>query len=312
MQYVQCSRRCISISEDRIGPGIEFNRRDTCHSAFVNSVGCRPVHPRSIHSVHCRPMFFPRELEFQIFEKAALSSPKDIPRFVLVARRLPRRLQALLYHALTDAVDLGRIPFMNAQKISDILDDPSSNAFAHIQNVMLSDLHGDALDRLLLASPALRNIFLCTMVSEPPTLARLMHLRQLHCRWLDLPYVRRMLPDALSQTCPALTHLAMNDDLPITQHLADEHVWNAAPTLQAIVLLWARQAVFDALLGEDIAILESDVRVVGIFVPNFGMDWQRGCPTEQSFWTAADSWIARRRSGDLHEKAWVVDYATED
>ncbi|CAK5267255.1 unnamed protein product [Mycena citricolor] len=264
-------------------------------------------------------MPLPPELELQIVKTLALACPSEIPRLVLVARRFHVWLQGLLYRTIVNdpECDIEGLPI------------PA----AHTQPLRPPLRRARDWGPVVAACPAVRNVYLgCnTAAGYRALLAGLAHLEQLHCGSFDLPwdanthththththvlgalthlelFDRRTVPLAetrvLARMCPRLTHLAVNDHFPELSEC--EAISKTCPVLEALVLIWPMESEAEELeggdlLGEDVAVGRADVRAVVALLPHAcERDWQQGCLTGMDFWSAADEFIALRRSGGV-------------
>ncbi|KAJ7100933.1 hypothetical protein B0H15DRAFT_464941 [Mycena belliarum] len=272
---------------------------------------------------------FPRELERQIFEIAALSRPTSIPTLVLVAWRVKEWVEPLLYRTLiVDDGDTVWFPsttythriyefrnFCLAVQSDSwpmiINERPLAAHLSVIRNLQICETLEDYWPIVL--CDGLQNLW--TVSLPPASMLEHLLLRRLH-GFLDelfmcLSPTRRFFSQMthLEMFCteehpstwlarlpllPQLSHFSFNyeDLLPICSDLLQ------ACTLLS-VLVYFQWSCYPPYTGPAI----SDIRFVLVGAIHSRSAWLRGIRTGMDYWQRAEMLIAQRRSG-------VIDAST--
>ncbi|KAJ7430239.1 hypothetical protein FB451DRAFT_1500804 [Mycena latifolia] len=265
------------------------------------------------------PPAFPFELERQIFEICALSRIVAIPRLMLVAWRVKQWVEPLFYRTLTIASEdedgprmvKGLPVFPTEVIISAIKTRPATFFRDSVRNVLLHDNLAGAFTAILsvctgvenlstnvkddlsaLASLSLKHLYATVnpifRIFPPahPVFSRLTHLEL-----FDYPDDTTVLLSRLP-LIPQLTHLSFyhHDLLSICPHLLQ--------TCTFLSVLVCHDPWHKFRSGSAAA-LSRDVRFVVMHVNDYLLDWQMGAYTGLDYWTRAESFIAKRRSGEI-------------
>ncbi|KAJ7461194.1 hypothetical protein FB451DRAFT_490414 [Mycena latifolia] len=269
------------------------------------------------------PPAFPPELERQIFEICALSRPVAIPRLMLVAWRVKQWVEPLFYRTLTIASEdedglkmVKGFPVFPTEVIfSAIKTRPATFFRDSVRNLLLHDDLAGAFTAILSVCTGVENLWLTSVEDDlsvlaslplkhlyaildpifrifPPThpvFSRLTHL-ELFDSAVDTTIWSSRLP-----LIPQLTHLAFNDPalLDICPHLLQ------TCTTLSVLVCYDPWRSFRS--GSTVArALSSDVRFVVMNFPDFLLDWRLGAHTGLDYWSRAESFIAKRRSGEIN------------
>ncbi|KAJ7461190.1 hypothetical protein FB451DRAFT_490394 [Mycena latifolia] len=269
------------------------------------------------------PPAFPPELERQIFEICALSRPITIPKLMLVAGRVRQWLEPLFYRTLTiaskDELEIPRpddaFPVVSAENVlSSIKTRPATFFRDSVRNLLLHDKLAGGFTAILSVCTGVENlwltsvkVYLSVLDSLPlkhlyanldpifrifppahPVFSRITHLEL-----FDSPRDTTMWSSRLP-LIPQLTHLSFNKHalLDICPHLLQ------TCTLLSVLVCHDPGRSFRS--GSAVAqALSSDIRFVVMHVNDFLLDWQMGAYTGLDYWTRAESFIAKRLSGEI-------------
>ncbi|KAJ7136389.1 hypothetical protein C8R43DRAFT_613951 [Mycena crocata] len=280
---------------------------------------------------------FPEDLEREIFELSARSRPSAIPKLMLVAWRVKTWVEPLLYRTITvpmdssnSAVKVGGIPIHRRKTLVDIIrtkppelfsrnvrnlligfsgtvdNEPIISACCNVENLWIAsdDLH--ALLPLLARMP-LKHLY-CPVERlfgsqrdiqfTHPIFARITHLE------LFDTFEGNFLPEFWSDigVIPNLTHLAVSKTsfLPLCLNLLRSH-----DSLRIVVALrlddgdTANLAEDHELFGD----LVQDLRFVTMSCFFDLKDWQMGCHVGVDYWSRAEDFVGKRKSGEIHPSA---------
>ncbi|KAF7357101.1 hypothetical protein MSAN_01304200 [Mycena sanguinolenta] len=261
----------------------------------------------------------PPELEYKIFEIAALARPTWIPSLMLVARRVKLWVEPLLYRvvflkddeAMTELRNLC-LPTFTASA----LQQTSTHLLQHVKHLMFDD-DGLRQTETTLASwvPACTGIInlyaqincapailpsligftniryltidvnaLCGLAVPFPLFTTVTHLELLAFETTGLAHVCENI-----SSIPQLTHVALNPRLDLRlSHAA----LCANKRLECIVFL-SSQASLDGS-----PLLEDD-RFVCIKEGRYELDWLNGAVFGDDYWALADAFLAARRAGTI-------------
>ncbi|KAJ7656823.1 hypothetical protein DFH06DRAFT_1198679 [Mycena polygramma] len=240
--------------------------------------------------------YLPLELERHIFELCALSRPVGIPILMLVAWRVKKWVEPLLYRCLTVGYtqSMKGYPFLACRPFLD-------NAIRYlrtvlsvctgVENLSLACDSDDfaAYEILEAVAPALP---LRHLYADPRTLFSVLPSKNtLFSRITHLEVTS--LSDGICEELPLLlqlTHLAFDDD----DFSACLALLKACQQLRVLVALSAPGQHYPGL-----AALVQDMRFVTMTRSSFLKDWQMGVHAGIDYWTQAEDFIARRRSGEI-------------
>lgn len=99
-------------------------------------------------------------------------------------------------------------------------------------------------------------------------------------------------------TLPALTHLCLNNEVPLP---TIQLLLTTCPRLALLVVLWPKTFVGEGLswVMDEAAPVIRDVRLVKGMYTNYWADWENGAHGLPDFWTAAEGFVAQKRSGAI-------------
>ncbi|KAJ7645162.1 hypothetical protein DFH06DRAFT_595258 [Mycena polygramma] len=272
--------------------------------------------------------YLPVDLERDIFEACAISRPVGIPTLMLVAWRVKEWLEPLLYRSIsvgyTDsmkgnpmvswetllAILRSKPPLFFAQSVRHLnmfLPHPKPEAVYRLSTVLsvctaVENLgisyHSEeyeVYDLLEAVAPNLPlrrlNLYgdLLTLYRATPVLSNITHLEVFS---LAIAISAELL------LLPQLTHLAYSR-APISDCLT---VLGMCRVLRVLV-------AFDTDLAPDDlapAAIAHGVDFVRMTRVSYLKDWQRGALTGADFWSRAEDFIARRRSGQIDAKQYRI------
>ncbi|KAJ7670021.1 hypothetical protein DFH06DRAFT_159944 [Mycena polygramma] len=295
------------------------------------------------------PPVLPAELERLIFEVASLSWPQSIPRFMLVAWRVKTWVEPLLYQILVvrdarpDWRDKGAYPLTidGSVLLSLVRTKPPSFFERHVRHLLLFSYDMAAEDEadVLSACSNVEDLWWSGRSEATVPLINNMPLKRLHCSlnnlfdfhidfthrlfaWLthleifDLPKVQ---PGGMDTDLwpavtrlPHLTHLAFNDTTYLPMCLVLLRTWDS---LMVLAILLYRRAYKGPILLEECGVTElaQDVRFVTMSCDEALEDWIMGAYTGIDYWSRAEGFIAKRKSGEINALHYFVDgkHATE-
>ncbi|KAJ7461197.1 hypothetical protein FB451DRAFT_1269191 [Mycena latifolia] len=269
------------------------------------------------------PPAFPLELERHIFEICALSRPVLIPRLMLVAWRVKEWVEPLLYRTITidDYAVEGdqNYPLFTSAIIRSAMEKKPKSFFCDaVRNLNISRTDAETQSAVLSACTNVQNLWVARLKDD--IVSSLGSCPFLHL-YTDLdPFLRTFSPAhaVFSQIThielfewgndttiwlsrlpliPQLTHLSWTDAgvIPIFSRLLE-----TCKSLSVLVYLskWDEEVyeTYTPALAKDgrfVAIPHGHVQT------SFLRDWQRGIHTELDYWGRAESFIAKRRSGEI-------------
>ncbi|KAJ7461204.1 hypothetical protein FB451DRAFT_1096140 [Mycena latifolia] len=267
---------------------------------------------------------FPLELERQIFEICALSLPISMANLMLVAWRVKAWMEPLLYRTITISQDdsKGRWPVFTSQTLlSSMKTRPASFFKDAVHNLCLHDGFRDALAEILSVCTGVENLWVTGVKADMlPSFAALL-LKQLHgpidpyftAFPLDHPFFSQIthlelfdFPDDNSivsrlPLIPNLTHLAFYDPDFIR---ACSHLLETCTSLCVLIYFgpwpqWPSYAAYAAALSKE-------VRFVAMRHTVNIQDWYMGINTGLDYWSRAETFIAKRRSGEIEASQFEI------
>ncbi|KAJ7465987.1 hypothetical protein FB451DRAFT_1138102 [Mycena latifolia] len=281
--------------------------------------------------MHIEPAF-PVELEREIFETAARLHPSVIPTLLRVARRTLVWIEPLLYRV----VCVGRtVPdqghnILNATKwkpasffhdtVRHLLLDPATSLTVEeatevlklctgvVNFAVVGSLSSPALlpvlgnMRVQRLSVSLNSLFGAISSVDPrhPLFAYITHLDILDPDpATSAPHFSTHIP-----ALPSLTHLCLNNFMPwnVIRTLLAE-----CPRLELLANFWAERK-YDVAFGRAQNVPVHDVRFVMGLYGNYWADWEAGARGFPDFWSAADDFVAQKRSGAIAaDFYWLED-----
>ncbi|KAJ7155214.1 hypothetical protein C8R46DRAFT_437716 [Mycena filopes] len=270
---------------------------------------------------------FPPELEREIFETAALQHASTIPALLRVCRRVHVWVEPLLYRILVIQRDSAPILASVQSKPSPFLRLAVRHLFisprvADTANIILScsDIHSLFLDgtfdaKLLDILDQMRvrrlNLSLPSSLSgwpkatlTRPTFLRLTHLelfktarsQSAHLSWHDWSPLASL---------PALTHLCLSGS--ISSHLLSDIVAECAQLLVVATAWWDMTEGAERASRFAQSLTFTDPRVVVMAIDNYTDDWKLGAEGGADFWVRAESFLARKRKGEIPPTIFFLD-----
>ncbi|KAJ7087511.1 hypothetical protein C8R44DRAFT_991359 [Mycena epipterygia] len=266
---------------------------------------------------------FPPELERQIFEICALWRPVGIPKLMLVAWRVKDWVEPLLYRTIAVNQTAQLIPMLPAFTenflSSAVKLKPSSFFRQAVRHLFLPFIADDAYQLVLSACTCLENLWVNDDLSDKIPLFAPLRLKQLYA--IVSPLLRTLTPihpffskithlevldppDDLENwirplsLIPQLTHLSFSDDeayIPMCLELLE-----ACKFLAVLVYLQYEPGPLD------VADLSKDPRFVVMSCTYHVWDWQMGVYAGKDYWSRAESFIAKRRSGEMDPLQYLI------
>ncbi|KAJ6564449.1 hypothetical protein B0H19DRAFT_1374774 [Mycena capillaripes] len=277
----------------------------------------------------------PEDLEREIFEISAHSRPVFIPTLMLVARRVKIWVEPLLYRTIvlqTAEDQLEGYPTHSWDTLSIILKSTPASFFLHaVRNLylMASDRH----KMLLTHCRAIENLWIGGSPIELPEIFPLIEdlpLQQLYCNLTYLFGPQRQIDfthqlfariarlevfdhrNSFNSTIwgnlaiiPHLTHLAFNEPISIAMWLS---LLRGCHSLRVFVVLgqFLARAKIDG--HQDKEELVKEPRFVVMDCDQSTQDWQMGAHLGIDYWSRAEDFIAKRRSGEIDPlRYWVEE-----
>ncbi|KAJ6569382.1 hypothetical protein B0H19DRAFT_1232218 [Mycena capillaripes] len=274
---------------------------------------------------------FPGELEREIFETTALMHPSAIPSLLRVARRSLIWIEPFLYRVIC------------SRQHPTILDATKSKppTFFHsaVRHLFLDGTLGtwspEEGNEILKLCTGVINFAAIGTLSNPallPILADMRVRKMALClevlfgefSSIDLGHpafssithfdIFDQIEPTETKICPhipalpALTHLCLNNEVPwgtIQALLTD------CPQLELLVILWAPSSASDAYEWAKNSTICDARFVVAVFQDYWG-DWEKGARGLPNFWSAAESFVAQKRSGLIDDTVcWMGEDVTE-
>ncbi|KAJ7155230.1 hypothetical protein C8R46DRAFT_1227175 [Mycena filopes] len=279
-------------------------------------------------------MSLPTELEREIFEAAALSNLRSIPRLLLVAWRVKIWLEPLLYRSLSIP---GYEPHPHSQsssvrmspedclKLLDSVSQPSP--MRHVRHLALTKMDSITL-RILSACPGVVRLALF-QPSFPSFVAPIAQMRLVRLA----ADVNKLFPgvglDSRHSIFAALTHLDLFQlptsenwaaelcSLPRLTHLSFNHndlmEFAPLPEIAYILAHCAHLEVLVLIFGTeenrtnfgDCHGFADDPRSVTLVDADYLDDWETGAGGGEDYWARAERFIQTRRSGSPTEGSFL-------
>ncbi|KAJ7684261.1 hypothetical protein DFH06DRAFT_1312703 [Mycena polygramma] len=326
-----------------------------CISSFSTQTTSASVAPLSImaspKASHALLPLLPTDLEREIFETAALDYPRSIPRLVLVAQRVNLWIEPMLYRTLSVVNSPPRLHLLRTLRITAdacLHSKPASFLRSHVRHLALSAVPTDkALSilsicgettslaifqtpdltylPLLAAMPLLRlaahlaNIFGSEAAVDfrHTIFSRLTHLDMFDSVWDTNHLVRGL------ASLPCLTHLSFNQDL--EDLIGDDRlpslrdILRSCGSLQVLVVIFYDETERGWGDEDEYEYFADDVRAVTMVVGGSLEDWERGQTGRVDYWIQAETFIQKRRSGEIKASEYAIpvelgssDFASEN
>ncbi|KAJ7203544.1 hypothetical protein GGX14DRAFT_461444 [Mycena pura] len=279
----------------------------------------------------------PVELEKEIFQMTAYSQLSSIPRLMLVAHRVKIWVEPLLFRVII----LYRYQFLNGSfmpytypmadddDFSGIQSLPTSVLRDSVRHLLLHNMPETVSQIILSASSAVEDLRIVTSEANSFLLPFIgvLPLKRLYCYLGELftdeaqidfghPLFSRLthleLFDELATDryfdlalIPHLTHLAFNTPAFLDMSLT---LLKTCKSLHVLVLVLRpyqghiQRAVKHEALGQ----LSEDPRFVQIVCSEWLDNWRSGALTGSDYWSRAEDFIARRRSGEIDRLQYKI------
>ncbi|KAJ6476747.1 hypothetical protein C8R47DRAFT_1141340 [Mycena vitilis] len=286
------------------------------------------------------PPVLPAELEREIFEVASLSWPRSIPRFMLVAWRVYAWVEPLLYRVVIvddrDKSSPGTHPLaIKSSILLSLIDTKPSSFFKDNVRHLLLFSHGMAAKAeadVLAACSNVEDLWWSSRAHASVSLIK-MPLKRLHCRLnhvfdfrihfghgvftsvTHLEIFDKIQPEGGTMEVwgamtrlPHLTHLAFNDTAYLPMCLVLLPTWDSLQVLAILLYYWAYRN--PVLLEEcGVAELAQDARLVTMSSDSDKSleDWIMGAYAGVDYWSRAEEFIAKQRSGEINPLRYFVD-----
>ncbi|KAJ7643434.1 hypothetical protein DFH06DRAFT_1213212 [Mycena polygramma] len=266
----------------------------------------------------------PTELERRIFEIAAMTRPLSIPTYMLVAARVRIWLQPLLYRTIVvRAMNIqnntpdGHPIFYEATFLEIMVSKPTAFKETLRHLFILSGRIQDA-ERILSLCGSVDNLWIsCDSYTHEPrvsvSLIAQLPLKRLYCNLPDL-FARQI--DLTHSVFSRITHLELFNlvrikdpqilyDLALVPHLTHLSMKNTMLMLSWLTLLRTCRSLrvlalintrLDQLQEHELA---KDPRFVVMDMPDLIMDWVMGANFGVDYWSQAEEFVAKRRSGEV-------------
>ncbi|KAJ7088105.1 hypothetical protein C8R44DRAFT_819473 [Mycena epipterygia] len=257
---------------------------------------------------------FPPELERQIFEIAALLRPVGIPKLMLVAWRVKEWVEPLLYRIIVLELP-GRLPLLPAitgNLLSSAMEAKPSFFGRAVRHLMLAGVDAPTLEYVLSICSGVDNLWVNDDLTQTISVMEPLRLKHLYAQ--TLPILRTLTP--LHPFFSQITHLELMD-IPKGRNLEP---WLELSLIPHLTHLSFDVEVFLPLCGElletckflavlvflgpardpsPITELSHDFRFVVMRCEYYHLDWQMGAHAGIDYWSCAESFIAKRRSGEI-------------
>ncbi|KAK7038317.1 hypothetical protein R3P38DRAFT_2905605 [Favolaschia claudopus] len=281
----------------------------------------------------------PAELEREIFEISALSSPKYIPNLLLVAHHVKVWTEPFLFRSLSivsnnnylgaaseDAIRIA------SQKFVKLLDQKPACFFQdRVRSLVLSGLEDGIVARILSLCTRVSHLALFGISTEPAWLSMIAEMPLLeisssidgfftplgvdfhhplfntlsHLDLFEAPASAGWV-DVLC-SLPRLTHLSFNSDTSL-ENVSFREILAKGTSLQVLVLVVGS---IQEIESEDYPFSEyryfaDDCRSVIMLVEDCLRDWEIGAIGGENYWIRAQNFIQKRRSGEIQAWQYVV------
>ncbi|KAJ7465970.1 hypothetical protein FB451DRAFT_1138083 [Mycena latifolia] len=273
---------------------------------------------------------FPRELEREIFEMAALMHPGQIPTLLRVASRVLLWTEPVLYRVVR--VDK-YVPYSRGL-LNAIKSKPPSFLQGAVRHLLLRHTPFWTADEgtvVLKMCTGVVNLAIFGRLSNPSILPILANMRvqRLCVSLIDL-FGENMVVDLTHPLFEFITHLdvldvADDDDvilmcsripvLPALTHLClnGQVLWHAVdallaecPRLGLLANFWHRDlALFAYQYAQDTPVHDPRF-VVGLY-EDYNSDWEAGAKGLPDFWSRADDFVARKRNGAIEAGCYWLE-----
>jgi len=280
----------------------------------------------------------PAELEQTIFEMAAHIRPLSIPRFMLVAWRVKIWVEPLLFRTIVlsqrpyDPQNLqGHIPAFESDILLPIIQSESRRFLAaSVHNLLLPPwISSEDATAVLSACTSIEDLWLglgSGSGGEMLSVIEDLPLKRLYCCVEDIFGPLQQI-DFTHRLFTRITHFEIFDGniepeiwhglalLPHLTHLCftDERFTDICLTLlttcKSLRVLVVLQPTLRALIAEhpDEEKLSKDPRFVAMDCEWETKDWRMGAHTGIDYWSRAEDFIAKRRSGEIDPLQYTIE-----
>ncbi|KAF7369479.1 hypothetical protein MVEN_00277600 [Mycena venus] len=285
------------------------------------------------------PPVFPTELEREIFKIAARSYPQSIPKFIVVAWRVKLWVEPLLYRTIIfiepenahmKSQIMPRVPIHSRDTLSPILQykgqpffaDATRNLLIHIKEIGDAELvfsHCRGIENLWLFVPPSTGSRILSQLADLP-------LKQFHGSVVQLFGSPEQI-DFSHRFFSQITHLSLLDNtmetlssfflLPNLTHLSVDAflagefhtVLQTCPWLRVFVAteMIRMPPIIDNYPERDVFAKDPRFVVIDYDLTAGLRDWQMGTYSGNDFWSRAEDFVARRRSGEVDISQYRLD-----
>ncbi|KAJ7776163.1 hypothetical protein B0H16DRAFT_1449609 [Mycena metata] len=267
-----------------------------------------------------KPFDFPPEMEREIFETAAIQHPKMIHTLLLVCHRVHVWVEPFLYRVIQILHTSSRVLTVFQSKPSTFLRlavhhlwiTPAKEApkiLPNCSSVHSLFLNGGLTPDLLDILDGMRVRKMSISVPVPlsgwpeqaftrPAFRHVTHLDMYQdegerTRWEDWSSLASL---------PALTHVCLSETT--SSHILHD-VLAECPRLVVVITAWWVDDEKDATLFAQ-TLTTTDPRVVLITVSSYDEDWKTGAKGGDDFWARAETFVARKRRGEIEKNCFVL------
>ncbi|KAJ7642187.1 hypothetical protein FB45DRAFT_366137 [Roridomyces roridus] len=282
------------------------------------------------------PSTLPLELEREIFEQAAYTDPLCVPSLMLVAWRVKIWVEPFLYRVLMLMGTNWKLeqgyPFVDDRHFTRASAMPTDVLKNSVRNLWLHWLPHDAAESFISAAARVENLWVSMRFNPTDSLLHAIGSvspKRLHTYVHDLLGLEDLL------TLPILSRVTHIEVLSVT---TDKHaeIWQAFAQIRTLTHLAfaAEDSEFldlcPSLLGacttlrvllyktdsrdfdstENFPVLcdlREDVRFVQMCHDNGARDWRMGALTGVEFWSRAEDFIAKRKSGEIDRLQYIME-----
>jgi len=280
----------------------------------------------------------PPELERAIFETAAHIRPLSIPRFMLVAWRVKIWLEPLLYQTvvLSQRADYphnlqGHIPCFQSHILLSLIQSKSVRfPGGSVRNLFFpAGISTEDTSAILSACRSVENLWMTPNIDgELFSLIEDLQLSQLYCNLKCIFGSRRHI-DFTHRLFAKITHLEifghnfdptereMYTELALLPHLThlcfnDERFTDICLTLLKTCKSLRVLVILERTLNTPLEVAK-DPRFVVMYCNWEAKDWRMGAHSGIDYWSRAEEFIAKRRSGEIDPLIYTIEGdASED
>ncbi|KAJ7710615.1 hypothetical protein B0H17DRAFT_1027434 [Mycena rosella] len=273
----------------------------------------------------------PEDLEQEIFGIAAHLRPGSIPTLILVAWRVKIWVEPLLYRTIVLSPPthppIDRHPVFHRDLLMNLINSkPASFLRGAVRHLLLYRVHTDDVEAIVSACPAVENLWvLVNGIHNLLPLIQNLPLKRLHVHSTQL-FASLSKNDFTHRVFAHITHLEIFDSYIITG--IDLEVWSGISlipnlshlsfndeeflTLCTMLLRTCNSLRVLVLLDVDPPdVLEQpelvkDHRFVCMGCSQHVKDWQMGAHMGVDYWSRAEEFVAKRRSGEIDLLRYMI------